>query len=224
MDLTYENNKGLYAFIMAFMVVLAVFLPTTSSYAATNVVPLPTEDWKVLKLDFKAGWEVGRFAGSDSSPNSFGIESLTFSNLENAEKLTSLKVYNATTKQDLSSSFLFAGSGTKNRSLLVKKSSTGSYEKIVSQGDVIQVSYVMSEKVPSSALTVIDFNSSSSYVSSSFFKTAPTPPALIQVKEVGELPGTLGKVAGIATLVGCLIFATLLAAGSVKRLISLFIR
>lgn len=227
MDFSYENNKGLHAFFLALVMILGIFtvFAPVKSYASTNVVPLPTEEFKVLKVDFKAGWEGGRNTGDSSSsvPYGFGLDYIRFSSSDFAKKVATVKVYNATTKKDLSSSFIVSATNNSVK-FPILSSTTGEYQKLYSQGDVLEMTITLSEKVPSYAISEIEFNTTSSYISSAFFKTAPMPPAVIQAKEVKELPTVLGKVAGIVTLVGCLILGILLAVGLVRRLISLFIR
>lgn len=219
MDLTYQNNKGLYAFIMAFMIILAVFLPSTSSYAATA---MPTEPFKVFKIVESNQANMN----TNSTLTWLPIDRVRIvdSSDDWMQYYTGFTVIDKASGKDISSKF-------KTRLLNQTSSKTQMLEYFgteqIAGNTKFEVSFYFSKLIPHTVLHSTTIPSDTSRIESmSFYKTAPPLDVKVpvEVQKVKDLPATLGKVAGIATLVGCLILGTLLAAGSVKRLLSLFLR
>ncbi len=226
-DLTYQNNKGLYAFVLAFMVILAVFLPTTSSYAADFGVGSPTGDFKVVQLRMKTTGPVTYFDGKVYGLSVPTDQYLLKDSPENYKQyMGTVTLRNMTTNQFYKVTTIQG----QNAYATGKRVVLTEYVDIP-KGTPLEFTYQMTKLLPKEAhgYNIYDGSVASSFISSSFTKTAPLPPqenvkVPVEVQKVKDLPATLGKVAGIATLAGCLILGTLLAVGSVRRLISLFIR
>lgn len=216
MDLTYQNNKGLYAFLMAFVVMLTVLLPTTSTHAATTYAP--TEDFKVIRVVQNTTGLIDQYSNTPA---------MSFRHVRLYEdwvdKFTGFTVINKDTGEDISSSFttekVYYSSSRAVQFLY-------SGDKAIPGGTQLEITVVFSEKIPVTAFNGNTFLETDGIISSDFFQNAPPVDVKVPivVKEVTELPLTMGKVAGILILLGSMILGVLLTAGSVKRFLSSFLR
>lgn len=223
MDFSYENNKGLHAFFLALVMILGIFTVFAPIKSYAEFAPSrPTAPFKVINVKFKTFGSVSNSVGF-GFPNNF----IEMNSTANAKKMTSVRVYNVTKKKDYSDLFVIDYDNAWQARINLKSGLDNTTR--FSSGDEVEVSYIFSELMEPSTFGFIDYeNNKINYmISSSFQKTVPAVPAqpvTVQAKAVQELPTVLGKVAGIVTLVGCLILGILLAVGLVKRLISLFLR
>lgn len=226
-DLTYQNNKGLYAFVMAFMIILVVFLPGTSTYASDYGTSTPTSDFKVITFKQKSMGIMKEVYTGGNYKYSFQVpkDNLVLRTSPESYKQYISKIYvkNVDTGKIYDDVYLMNSAYNDSSGYRVVMLSNKS--EIVENTN-LEFTYVMSKLLPKEAYgyNVYDTSNQSYFTSTSFLKTVPPPPAVIQVQKVQDLPRDLTKVAGIVTLAGCLILGTLLAVGSVRRLISLFIR
>lgn len=227
MDLSYENNKGLHAFFLSLVMILGLFtiFAPVDTYAADYGTGHPSGDFKVVKFNQK----IFRFEPESQYETQYRlntpINSLVMYDTPEKyyDKISSAKVIDKSTGKDLSSYVVLKDyyyNGSKGKQIFLNKFVS------LPQGTEIEITWIMSEVLPKSAYgyNIYDSWNQEYWGQASFSKTVPPQPAVIQAKEVQELPTVLGKVAGIVTLAGCLIFAVLLGAGSVRRLISSFLR
>lgn len=219
MDLSYENNKGLYSFFLALMVMLAVLLPASSSYAE-YAPSAPSAPFKAINVKFKT-------FGSVSNNLAFGFPNniVEMSSTANARKMVSVRVYNVTKQKDYSSDFVIDYDNAWQARFDFKNATDNTTR--FSNGDEVQVTYMFSELMQPETFRLINYsNNKSEYmISSSFLKTAPPVDVKVPVvaQEAKELPTVLGKVAGILIFLGSTILGILLAVGLVRRLLSSFL-